>query len=197
MTDTSGFRFSIDRTGAAAYLDPLEILSLTRLEGDFIAPDQVQAVVRVTTAGIVTDISFIGIGDRQWQTNPLSGKWESLPTGAAFNPATLFDPMVGLQAILGSDLDDIELTGNAEIETLPGIQLFHLTGRLSGEGTSQITYGLIDPETMNAELWITPDTYEIQRIILIEHSDDPEKTRTWQLDFWDYDLDLEINPPQS
>ena len=195
MTNTTGFRFSIDRTGAPAFLDPLEILSLSRIEGDFVAPDHVQATVRIVTTGIVTDISFIGIGERQWQTNPFTGQWESLPSDTAFNPATLFDPETGLQAILGTDLDQIELDGYAEIETLPGETLFHLTGRLSGERTSEITFGLIDPDSMDAQLWIAPETYELQRFILIEHIEDPEKARTWQFDFWDFDLDLAISPP--
>lgn len=195
MTKTTGFRFSVDRSGAPAFLDPLEILSLSRLEGDFVAPDKVQATVRIVTTGIVTDVSFIGIGESQWQTNPFTGNWESLPTGSGFNPAALFDPEIGLQAILLTDFDELELLENAEIETLPGQPLYHLAGHLSGERTSEITYGLIGPETMEAELWITPESNELQRIILTERIEDPETTRVWQFDFWDFDLDLIISPP--
>jgi lipoprotein LprG len=195
MTNSNGFRFSVDRSGAPAFLDPLEILSLSRLEGDFIVPDKVQATVRIVTTGIVTDVSFIGIGDRQWQTNPFTGNWESLPDGSGFNPATLFDPEIGLQAILLTDFDELALLENAEIETLPGQPLYHLAGRLSGERIFEITYGLIGPETMEAELWITPETNELQRIILTERIEDPESTRVWQFDFWDFDLDTIISPP--
>jgi lipoprotein LprG len=197
MTKTSGFRFSVDRSGAPAFLDPLEILSLSRLEGDFIAPDRVQAAVRIVTTGIVSDISFIGIGVSQWQTNPFTGNWESVPTGSGFNPASLFDPEIGLQAILLTDLEELELLENAEIDTLPGQPLFHLSGRMLGERTFEITYGLIGPEAMDAELWITTDTRELQRIILTERIEDPKNTRIWQFDFWDYDLDLDISSPQQ
>jgi lipoprotein LprG len=196
MTATSGFRFSIDRTGAPAFLDPFEILSLSRLDGDFVAPDRVQATVRIVTTGFVTDISFIGIGEDQWQTNPLSGKWEALSPGIGFNPALLFDSEIGLQTILETDLEALKLLENDEIETLPGQSLFHLSGKLKGEKTFEITYGLIGPNIMDAELWIAPDTFELHRLILIEDADDPETSRTWQMDFWDFDLDVEITPPQ-
>jgi lipoprotein LprG len=196
MTGTSGFRFAIDRTGAPAYLDAFELLSLSRLEGDYVAPDQVQATVRIVTPGIVTEVSFVGIGESQWQTNPFSGKWETLSPGIGFNPAMLFEPEIGLQAILETDLGELKLIDNAEIETSPGQMLFHLSGKLTGEKTFEITYGLIGPEIMDAELWIAPDTFELHRLILVEHAEDPESTRTWQLDFWDFDLDLEITPPQ-
>ncbi len=196
MTGTSGFRFSIDRTGAPAYLDAFELLSLSRLEGDYIAPDRVQATVRIVAPGIVTEISFVGIGESQWQTNPFSGKWETLPPGIGFNPALLFDPEIGLQAILATDLEALELLENDEIETLPGQTLFHLTGQLKGEKTFEITDGLIGPEIMDVELWIAPDTFELHRLILIENLEDPESERSWQMDFWDFDLDAEIIPPQ-
>jgi lipoprotein LprG len=196
MTRTSGFRFSIDRTGAPAYLDAFELLSLSRLEGDYIAPDRVQATVRIVVPGIVTDVSFVGIGEKQWQTNPFSGKWETLSPGLGFNPALLFDPEIGLQAILETDLEQLNLLDNDEIETSPGQILFHLSGKLTGEKTSEITYGLIGPEIMDVELWIAPDTFELHRLILVENAEDPENTRTWQMDFWDFDLDLEITPPQ-
>lgn len=196
MTRTSGFHFSIDRTGAPAYLDAYEILSLSRLEGDYVAPDRVQATARIVAPGIVTDVSVVGIGENQWQTNPLSGKWEALSPGIGFNPALLFDSEIGLQAILETDLEALKLLENDEIETLPGQSLFHLSGKLIGEKTFEITYGLIGPNIMDAELWIAPDTFELHRLILIENAENPENTRTWQMDFWDFDLDLEIIPPQ-
>lgn len=196
MTATSGLRFSIDRTGAPAYLDNLEILSLSRLEGDYVAPDSVQASVRIVTPGVVTDISFVGIGESQWQTNPFTGKWESLPPGMGLNPALLFDPEIGLQAILETDLEALKLLENDQIETLPGQTLYHLTGQLKGEKTFEITYGMIGPDIMDVELWIAPDTFELHRLIIIENLEDPESTRTWQMDFWEFDLNVLINPPQ-
>ena len=90
----------------------------------------------------------------------------------------------------------LELLENDEIETLPGQTLFHLTGQLKGEKTFEITDGLIGPEIMDVELWIAPDTFELHRLILIENLEDPESERSWQMDFWDFDLDVEIIPPQ-
>lgn len=195
MTETSGFSFSIDRSGASAFLDPLNTLSLSRIAGEFVAPDQVQALVRVVIPGIVTDIGFIGIGENQWQTNPFSGNWEPLPPGLGFNPALLFDPSIGLTSILETDLSDLFLLPNDELETLPGKSLYHLSGSLLGEKAFAISFGLIGPDSMQIELWIAPDTFELHRMILVETSENADEVSTWQLDFWDFDLELEIEAP--
>jgi lipoprotein LprG len=197
MTGTSGFRFSIDRSGAPAFLDSSNLFSLSRIQGDYIAPRDVQATARIVLPGVVTEVSFVAIGESQWQTNPLSGAWESLSPSESFNPALLFDPQVGLQAILDTDVSALELLENAEIDTLPGHALHHLTGNLAGEKTYEISYGLIGPGTMDMELWIEPGTYELHRMILIEGAEDPDNLRTWQIDFWDFDLEIVIQPPPS
>lgn len=197
MTGSSGFRFSIDRSGAPAYLDANNLFSLSRIQGDYIAPSDVQATARIVIPGVVTEVSFVAIGTSQWQTNPLSGAWESVPPSASFNPALLFDPHIGLQAILETDVSALELLGNAEIDTLPGHSLHHLKGRLEGEKTYEVSYGLIGPGTMDMELWIEPGTYELHRMILIEGTPDPDSLRTWKIDFWDFDLDIVIHPPES
>lgn len=197
MTGTSGFRFSIDRSGAPAFLDASSLFSLSRIQGDYIAPSNVQATARIVLPGVVTEVSFVAIGNSQWQTNPLSGAWESVPASASFNPALLFDPQIGLQAILETDVTNLELVGNAEIDTLPGRSLHHLNGKLKGEKTYEVSYGLIGPGTMDMELWIEPGTYELHRMILVESATDPENMRTWQIDFWDFDLDIVIHSPES
>lgn len=196
MTGTSGFRFSIDRSGAPAFLDASNLFSLSRIQGDYIAPSDVQATARIVLPGVVAEVSFVAIGDSQWQTNPISGAWENVPPSASFNPALLFDPQIGLQAILETDVSSLELIENAEIDTLPGRSLHHLKGRLEGEKTYEVSYGLIGPGTMDMELWIEPGTYELHRMILIEEAADPDNLRTWQIDFWDFDLDIVIHPPE-
>ncbi len=195
MAETSGFSFSIDRSGASAFLDPLNTLSLSRIEGEFVSPDQIQALVRVVIPGIVTDIGFIGIGENQWQTNPFSGKWEPLPAGVGFNPALLFDPSTGLTSILETDLSDLSLLPNDELETLPGVSLYHLSGSMLGEKAFATSFGLIGPERMQIELWIAPDTFELHRMVLVEPSENADDVSTWQLDFWDFDLELVIEAP--
>jgi hypothetical protein len=194
MTTTTGFHFIIDRSGSPAFLDPGGLLALSRIEGDFQYPDQIQATVRVIAPGLVTDVQVIGIGKSLWQTNPLTGRWEKAPENTGFNPATLFDAASGLQPTLEKDLTILEFIDRGELEELPGSPLYLLQGRLLGDSIYQLTYGLMGPDEMEAQLWIAPETFELHRLLIREDSIEGE-ARIWTIDFWDFDKTAEISPP--
>ncbi|MCU0486985.1 MAG: LppX_LprAFG lipoprotein, partial [Anaerolineales bacterium] len=195
MKGMDSFHFVIDRSGAPAYLDTDETLSFARAEGDFVAPDQARAEIRIIAPGLVAEIRIVALGDSYWETNLLSGEWQALPSGTGFNPAILFDPQVGLQPVLDSDLTNLELRGVEELTELPGVQLYALTGRLDGQRIYQMSYAMIGPETMDVQLWIAPETFELYRVLITEPSADPADPTIWQLDFWDFDLPVDITPP--
>ena len=64
-----------------------------------------------------------------------------------------------------------------------------------GEKAFATSFGLIGPERMQIELWIAPDTFELHRMVLVEPSENADDVSTWQLDFWDFDLELVIEAP--
>lgn len=195
MQETAGFHFVIDRKGAPAFLDAEETLSLRRMEGDFVAPDRIRAMVRVIAPGLVSDVQVISIADIQWQTIPLSNQWQQLPPEWGFNPALLFDPSVGLKPILEADLVDLQSLGHVELEELPGRWLYALAGRVQGARIYEITYGLIGPEMMDISLWIFPGSFELHRMLITDGSQVDQEATIWTLDFWDYDQEVEIQPP--
>jgi hypothetical protein len=195
LQETSGLHFVVEREGAPAFLDVAETLSLRRMEGDYVAPDRVRATVRIISTGFVAEVDVIGIGDIQWQTNPLSGEWQQLPPQWGFNPTSLFDPTTGLQPILENDLDNLEYIGNQELEEWPGEMLYSLTGLLRGNRIFRTTFGLIGPGRLNMQLWISPETFEVYRMVLTEEKTGEEETSTWTIDFWDYDQVVEIEAP--
>ena len=197
MYETSGFHFVIERSGAPAFLDLGKTLSLRRMEGNFSAPDRIQATVRIITTGLVAEIEVISIGEIQWETNPLSGRWEQLPPDWGFNPIALFDPSTGIQPILENDLEDLQYISNQELEEWPGEQLYSLTGMLKGNRIFRTTYGLIGPGKLNLQLWISPETFELYRMVIVDEVDGEEEPSTWTIDFWDYDLVIEIEAPLS
>ena len=195
MTNLDSFHFVIDRSGAPAYLDTAETLSFSRAEGDFVAPDRATADIRVIVPGLVAEVSIVGIGDSYWETNLLSGQWQELPAGAGFNPAVLFDPVIGFQPVLESDLSDLHLVGIEELEELPGQKLYYLTGRMAGEHIYSMSYEMIGPQAMDVKLWIAPETFELYRAIITEPTADPADPSIWQLDFWDFNTPVTIEPP--
>ncbi|MCB9419309.1 MAG: LppX_LprAFG lipoprotein [Ardenticatenaceae bacterium] len=196
MSQLSGFRFGIAHSGPPAYLDPDNIISLVRMDGDYAAPDKAQATVLVKLTGFVTKVDVVTVGDVQWQTNPLTGKWEELPPNWGFNPAVLFDAEIGLQTILAADISELALTGKEKLEDGPDADLYALTGKVAGDRLFQMSGGLIGPAAADAQLWVMPETFELVRVILTEPAaGEDESPGVWQVDFAHYDQAVEIEPP--
>jgi len=195
MQTLKGFQVSINRSGAPAFLDYGQTLSLSRLDGYYVAPDRVQANVRVIAPGIVVVVDVISIGSIQWQTHVITGQWEQLPEDWGFNPATLLEAESGLPAILITDLSDLQLSADAELDEMPGKKLFLIKGMLAGETLYNLSNGMIGPDEMDAQIWIDPVTYDLQRAILSEHPGTADAERIWQIDFWDFDQVIDIQPP--
>ena len=195
METLQGFQFSISRSGAPAFLDSEGMLSLSKMEGNFVAPDKVQATVRVITPGLVIAIDVISIGATQWQTNPITGQWEQLPPDWGFNPSSLLEAKAGLPAILIADLTDLSLSADAELEEMPGKKLLLISGRLDGKNLYELSNWLIGPDVMQAQIWVDPQTLDLQRALLSEHAGDPQNERTWQIDFWNFNQLIDILPP--
>ncbi len=207
MQSLASFHFVIERSGAPAYLDPGNTLVLSRMEGDYQTPDRAQGQVRVIGPGIVASVRFINIGVRYWETNLLSGEWAECPAAQCFNPALLFDTQAGLPAILQQDLSALAAVESAELEEMPGKRLYHLRGELQGARLAELSWGMIGPESMAAQLWVDPETFDLYRVQLEEPTNapdaptpaagDPTAATLWKVDFLQFNQPLEILPPAS
>jgi lipoprotein LprG len=195
MESLSGFHFVIDRTGAPAFLDFESALAFRRAEGDFVAPDKAQALIRIIGPGLVAEVQIISIGERQWETNLLTGKWEELPPNWGFNPAVLFDKDIGIHSIMQSDLTELELVDVEELEEVPGHLLYALQGEIDGERLFQLSYGMMGPEPMGVKLWIAPETFDLHRLQITDAKKEAEEPTIWVLDFWNYGQKMDIAPP--
>lgn len=195
MKILSGFRFSIDRTGGLAFIDSSQSLAFRRAEGDFVAPDRAQATIRVIAPGLVTEVEIVSIGDIQWETHPLTGSWQQLPPNWGFNPASLFDAETGIQPLLETDLSDLGFVGFEELEEVPGVALIALEGQMAGDRLNRLSFGLLNSATKLIKLWIMPETYELYRLRIIEPAQTGDEDRVWQVDFWNFDQEVEIVPP--
>ena len=195
MKALQGFSFVVVRSGAPAYIDPNQTFSLSRLEGNYVSPDKAQGQVRVIGPGIVASIHFISIADQYWETNYLTGEWWACPPNQCFNPALLFDPQTGLQPILQSDVLDLKLLKNEELEELPGKLLYSLSGQVKGEHLAQVSYGLIGPDPLNVHLWVDPATFAVQRIQLEKPGANSAEATLWTVDFLNFDKVSPVLPP--
>jgi lipoprotein LprG len=197
MNGLDGFHFIIDRSGLPAYLDSGETISFRRAEGFYAAPDKGIAEVRIIAPGFVTDVSVISIKDIQWETNLLTNAWTELPPDWGFNPAVLFDPEIGIQSILVSDLSDLTFVGSEKLDNGHDEYLYVLEGELTGDSMYQMSYGLIGPETMRVKLWIAPETFELHRALVTDPNQDGEEPTIWQVDFSEFGRVVKIEPPAN
>ncbi len=197
MKGMAGFHFIIDRQGAPAFVDMGNTIAFRRTDGDFVAPDRTQATVRVIAPGIVADLKIISLGDDYWETNLVSGEWQHLPAGTGFNPAILFDPQVGLQSILETDLNALNLEGMEELDEVPGKKLYAITGQLLGGKLYQMSYGMIGPDQVQVKMWIAPASYDLYRVFITEPANSSRLERTWQVDFYNFGQAADIQPPKN
>ena len=198
MGNLPGFRFNIDRDGALAYLDPGQTLAFGSGIGDYVAPDRARAQVSVIGPGLITKVNVISVGAVQWETNVITGVWTELPPNWGFNPTVIFDPEIGLQAILTEDTISISVLEPTEIEDGPDKKLYALAGKISGERVYQMSGFLIGPDQLDFELWVDPDSFELIRVLVTDppnEGSDVDEPSLWQLDFSNFGEVVEIEPP--
>ncbi|MCB8945337.1 MAG: LppX_LprAFG lipoprotein [Ardenticatenaceae bacterium] len=195
LNQLPGFHFIIERTGAPAFVDPDGLIAFRRAEGDYTAPDKARAIVRVIAPGLVTEVNVISIGAVQWQTNIVTGAWEELPPNWGFNPAVLFDPAVGLPAILQNDLSELQLVGTEPLEGVTNDAVYRLTAVVAGDSIYQMSGTLIGPEAVTAEFWVDPATFHPLRILVTEPVPGSDEPSLWQVDFSQMGEVVAIEPP--
>jgi hypothetical protein len=192
MLSVNSLHFTIELSGKLAYLDDPPTLALKRAEGDVERPDSVRAIVRLSSFGITSEVGIIGIGSDQFVTNPLNQQWEKIPPGQGwyFDPAILFDPEYGIQAILkGSDwmLD----TGKDEEDQA----YYILHGQLPGKQLWLLTSGMIVSGEVVMDVWVSQEDDYVRRIQLVELGSDPEDPTQWLIEFSAFDEPVNIKAP--
>jgi len=166
MQTVKWLHFVLERNGSPAYIDAEKTLVFRRAEGDYAAPDRLQAAVKVMAAGFVTEIQVISVQNKQWMTNLLTGQWEELPAGC---PAG-FDGLDGT--------------------------FWHLTSETTGEQVHAMSGGLIPSGPAELEAWIDPTTFLIHRVRLVLPESDPEEPMEWIIELSLFDEPLDIQPPE-
>jgi hypothetical protein len=197
MSSLDGFHFLILTEGKEAYLDQQETIVFLEAEGDFAAPDRVAGDIKVKFMTMVAEVSIINIAEMKWETNMLTGAWQESTTDYAFQPLSLLNPDSGIIAVIAKDAFDLVMEEGAALEELPGQELIKLSGSLTGTRVSELSFGLIDDETLGVELWITPGSFELNRLVITDPMNpDEEVDTTWTMDFWNFGETADIQPPQ-
>lgn len=184
--------FQIALSGKPVAADTTGLTVLTSMEGDLQRPDGVLAVLGVTIGGAVAEIRTVSLAGKQYLTNPITRQWQCLPPGAAFDPAVLFAPTSGVEALLQNDFDDVTLIGQ---EQLNGQPQYHLRGTIAGEKLQAISLNLLGVGPVTVDLWADIATMRATRIVLVDGASDAQQPSTWTVDFGDYDKTVDVRAP--
>jgi hypothetical protein len=192
-------RFLLTRSGGDVFLDlgagtPVLFNSAF---GNFVAPDTFQARINLAAFGAVLEVQTIAIGDEQWLTDPLTRQWSLLPAELSFNPAILFDPAVGWQALLTDGVQEATLVGE---ESLSGKPYTRVDVVLSGDSVGTVTAGLAQGDDITVSLWLEPETSRVAQMRFTTPADeaaDGNDSAEWLLGFDQFDEPIVIIKPSD
>ena len=167
-------------------------LAATSVEGQVAAPDRLQMTVKARAANMALELRVVGIGERQFLTNPLTSQWQDA-TGTLALPR-LLDPERGLAATIGQ-ATALEKRGR---QSQGGVDTFHLAGPVPAADLARLV-GAAQPAagTVQTELWIGAADHRPRRARLVG-AIVPEEPATLErvLTLSDFDAAVQTEAPQ-
>jgi hypothetical protein len=188
----------IEREGAPVYIDTGGLINFLRASGHYVAPDRVQATVRVLFTELASDIDVIAIGDQQYYRHSVltGGQWINAEFSPGFNAEALVRSESGLSRAMGA-IQNLELVGQ---ESLDGIPMWHLKGTAVGSEVAALTIGLIPAEAdVLIDLFIRVDDGRAERMVIVQPdtaSETEPVPSTWTVEVFDYNGDYRVEAPQ-
>ncbi len=123
------FNLVADNAGAGGFL------VVKSADGDVVVPNKLQADAIAQVVGNDVKVKIISLGDKQYVTDPISGKWQS--TSGLLDPRTLSDSKTGIVAILG----DIENPSTPTASNVDGRACWNISGKVKAQDIQGITGG--------------------------------------------------------
>lgn len=193
------FRMDVDRTGAPYSVETgLGSVIFRRAVAQYVAPDMLQASVRLIAAGLPADVDVFSRGDEQWYRNAIltANNWFNAPFAVGFNPQTLIAEDTGFKAALHS-LIDLKFVANEQMED--GTSVYHLNGTAKGEDIAALMAGLIQATgNVLVDVYIDQVLRIPVRFIIVQPDTvtetEPEPT-TWTVDVYDINAEPDLDEP--
>lgn len=154
MESLDSFHFLLEhRSGGTPFLPGLLI---TDAEGDVVNPDKLSAEFGGAFGTVYVKSSLVTLGEASYMTNPLSGKWETVPTEVS--PLGFFDPQQGISAIM-SQVVQLSLISSDE-------DAYGLKGELPAEALASLFGATVKGVSILVELTIDADSLYLLEAVL-------------------------------
>ena len=145
MKNVDSFHYRLShRSGGTALLPNLV---LQEAEGDVIKPDKISAEFSGSFGGIAIKSGLITLGEDSYMTNPLTGRWESVPREVS--PLGFFNPRKGIASMM-EQVDQVSLVPD-------GKDVYLIRGRLPAEALAPLLGATVKGTTVGVELTIDAD----------------------------------------
>ena len=191
MLTIKTLHFTMDLQGRRKVIDPTGALVLRHAEGDLASPDKAKSQIKVAFSGLIVEVRAIGIGDKQWLTNPLTQRWELLPPNWGYNPAVLFDGQKGMTSLLAR-VDNLE---RAADENYEGKLHYRLTGKIAGQEIAPYTGYMITGSDVTFTMWIGAADFIIRKIVVTEKDANDSEATDWVMALSAFDKPVSIEAP--
>lgn len=200
------FRLSVTQTGPDyQMLTDYGTVIFRSATGQYVAPREMQANVRVLAVGLPIQIDVFSRGADQWYRAIWTGnQWLNQPFQAGFNPETLISEDSGLQSALNA-LIQLNYVGEEELES--GALVHHLTATANGPDVSALLGGLIEPVgEVVVDVYIDRETRQPVRFTIQEFNSpyaatpevgEEEEPIIWTIDIYDVNAPAEMDAPQQ
>ncbi len=189
MQAAQSFHFTMEHDTAGTPIS--KSILMTKLTGDIVSPDKLQATITGTYSDMAIEVRLITVGADTYMTNPINAQWEVAPN--SFKVLSVFDPGSGVASII-SGLTDVEDMG---MEKVGKANCYHYKGYVLSEALAPLTGTSAVGQKIAAEVWINKKNFYVQQVRLTGKITDSEQegiTRT--LTFTDYNKDIDIELPE-
>lgn len=192
------FRMEVIASGAPYIINTdLGQVAFRRAVAQYVAPDNLQAEVRLIAAGLPADVEIFAQGEQQWYRNSIltANRWVNAPFAPGFNPALLIAEDTGFEVALNA-LIDLQYVGETDLDGV--IPVYHLRGTARGEDIVALLAGLIDEMGMvEVDVYIEREQRVPARFIIVDLDTEAEETEptTFTVDIYDVNAPPELDLP--
>ncbi len=145
MRGVQSLSFTLDTNKLDNYPKSLFLLNA---QGEVSRPDKLHAKAKALLTGVAIQIEVVSLGDKQYMTDPASGRWQAMPP--SFNVLAAFDPNKGIADILANAKDPT----NDGTETIDGTACYRLKAVLAPESLRALSTEVNATVPLNSRLWI-------------------------------------------
>lgn len=182
MASLTSFRYEmIHEVGTTAFLPGLEI---EKTLGDVQTPDRLYSEFSGLFGDIPISAKLIALSDRNFMTNPLTGKWQEID--AAVSPIGFFNPKQGISSMM-SQVTDARFVAS-------GPSVYRLTGRMPAASLEPLMGATVENGVVDVELEIDADSLHLKMARFlgqVNPTDTPETIRVVTLSRFNEPVNIE------